>query len=337
MAYYALPEQYGGMTLKQIRDKTGMAFRPDVLAGFGSINENTPLTAGQSYEFNLPESYAAGSSESQALGNIFRPGKSPGEQLLEQQQAEAKAAKTDFLGRYTTAVEGLEPLPDIYSRLTSPGGRFEELPGVRESAFLLGQTIRDLPEIIQQKAKGYGGVTESNVQRKIAQEVGEQSKALATILPSLESMEGRFGEQLGLEFQQRMEALLPFETEATLLDEYLKGQVTLYNTQIAGQLSNELQKIINQGLRDVQELQNIVSLAKAENDYFSSSWIDSEGMKKLVNNRTGEVIATLPGAKTTTGNGIIPRKDRPSATVSTGQTGAESLEDLWQAGGFVAG
>lgn len=248
--------------------------------------------------------------------------------LLKQQQAESENVRNEFLGRYTTAVEGLEPLNQMRERLITES--FPQLPGVRESTQLLGQTIRELPEMIQNRATGYGGVTESNVQRKIAQEVGERTGEMQNILPSLEAMESRFGEQLGLEYENRMEALLPFETEASFIDEYLKGQVTLYNTQIAGQLSNDLQRIINEGLRNVQELKNVVELAKAENDYFSSSWVDSEGKKKLVNNRTGEVIAVLPGAAGGGGGGVTPVSNPPG----TGQN--KSLKELYDVG-YVTG
>ncbi len=64
MPTYIVPENLAGKTLSQLRAEQDLAFRPDVLASFGGVSENTPLTAGQA--FNLPDHYA-NSGESQGL------------------------------------------------------------------------------------------------------------------------------------------------------------------------------------------------------------------------------------------------------------------------------
>lgn len=211
--------------------------------------------------------------------------------LLKKQQEAAQQKQTEFLGRYTGAVEGLEPLTEIRNRLSSELG----LDETRYAAKQLSDVVSRIPETEETIGKQVG-ISAPRLARRIEQRTSDVLPDFQKAIQNQAFLESIFGEQLGLEFQQRQETLLPYELEAGMISDYLKGQVTLYNTQIAGQLQNELQRIVNQGLRDVQELKNVAEMAKIENDYFDSSWIDSEGQKKLVNNRTGEVIATLPGA-----------------------------------------
>jgi hypothetical protein len=175
--------------------------------------------------------------------------------------------------------------------------------------------------MIQSGASGYGGVTESNVQRKIAAEVGEKAADLRAILPSLESMEQRFGEYFGLEVAQSLRGLQAAELEASFLGEYLKGQVTLYNTQIQGKIQETLQKLIHQGNLEVTELQNLAEMAKVEEAYFSSEFIEDPqtGDKLLVNKKTGEVITRFTGSGPGGGGGVQNVSDAPGKQTIYGE------------------
>lgn len=68
MEQYRIPASWEGKTLKQIRDETNAAFRPDVLAKMLGINENSPLTRGQMFD---TASVDPGSGEGQFLTRSF--------------------------------------------------------------------------------------------------------------------------------------------------------------------------------------------------------------------------------------------------------------------------
>src|SRR3990167_3813598 len=66
---FAVPTNLEGKTLAQIRNEGNLNFRPDVLAGFMGIDENTPLKSGQIVD--LPENYIQ-SSEADFLKSSFK-------------------------------------------------------------------------------------------------------------------------------------------------------------------------------------------------------------------------------------------------------------------------
>ena len=119
--YYDIPEQYGGMNLRDIQKATGAAFRPDILAGFAGIGETQPLTAGQTLSVNLPGNYAS-SGESSFLGQYLTPGVSP-EAKMAQQAAQAKEQQfTQTLEQgkdaaISTLQAGKEPLKQRYDEI----------------------------------------------------------------------------------------------------------------------------------------------------------------------------------------------------------------------------
>ena len=110
--YYNLPEQYGGMNLYDIQNKTGQPFRADVLAGFLGVDPRQALTSGQSFSYSRNDPRSA---EQQALQKLFTPGIAPevkaAQDFAAQQQQTLQGAKTEAVG---TLESGKAPLKQRY-------------------------------------------------------------------------------------------------------------------------------------------------------------------------------------------------------------------------------
>ena len=65
---FAVPEEFAGKNLSEIRNITGAAFRPDVLAGFLGIEDKTTLEAGRVFNLDVSDK---GSAEFQFLQKSF--------------------------------------------------------------------------------------------------------------------------------------------------------------------------------------------------------------------------------------------------------------------------
>jgi hypothetical protein len=90
MAVYTVPQAFEGKTLAQVRDSTGKAFRPDTLAGYLGIQENTPLKAGQTFTYDVVD---PGGGEYQALQSYFNPQSNEAYSATQATAAEAAAYK----------------------------------------------------------------------------------------------------------------------------------------------------------------------------------------------------------------------------------------------------
>lgn len=116
MAEYYVPEALSGKTLKQIQQEQGLAFRPDVLANFGGIQESTPLSAGS--KFSLADD--PGSAEYQTAAKLFTPGAAYQSQQQDlQAQKLSQQAKEAVQPAVNTLQSGIDPLKQKYNDLIS--------------------------------------------------------------------------------------------------------------------------------------------------------------------------------------------------------------------------
>lgn len=74
---FTVPAEFGGKTLRQLRDE-GRSFRPDIVADWFGISEDTPLTAGKVMSATIPGQYVGSSSEWNVLTGLFGSPTQPG-------------------------------------------------------------------------------------------------------------------------------------------------------------------------------------------------------------------------------------------------------------------
>lgn len=97
---FRVPDQFVGKTLRQVRQQVNGAFRPDILASWMGLNEDTPLVKDQLV--TMPDSYL-NSGEHQFLQGTFKPGAKTAEEVANEVIAAAQKeidAEISFLDQY---------------------------------------------------------------------------------------------------------------------------------------------------------------------------------------------------------------------------------------------
>lgn len=271
------------MTIRTKQDLINAGYRG--YAGWGETEAlaDYAATGGQGKYDPGPSSSGSGnfgSSSSVNFGQIFQ----------DQQQQEA-----DFLARFKDSIQqasqaisqelGLDALKqnaltagNVASNIT---GQLEAIPGTQET---ISKQV---------------GISAPRLQQRIASKTAELSPALSSATRGLESANTALS--LGLQtYGTKMgEAMLPYQTEASMLSDRLAREVTGYTTQYQGELSLLLEKMKQQGQLDLAELQRAQQLADMENSYLL---INQGNQQSLVNPYTGAINATyLTGLAPTSG------------------------------------
>jgi len=279
MAQYVVGENLAGQTLKDIRNKKGLAFRPDILAGFGGVNENTPLTAGT--VFNLPND--PGSAEVIYGSQIFTPQaqyqsaqNTAKIQALEQKQ---QAEEQGFLSALNERIAGQETLPAAYERISQE----KKLPEYQETSFNaaenLRQTINEIRDIAprQQTFSKQVGISAPRLQQRISALRTAKQPELETATRAAESAFAQqqftgeqVGQELGYLIAQQEKDLKPFyEAQMPLLQERLAREQTNYSEEKQRELDLILENIRQSGTANQRALDRANELAIAELGYQS--------------------------------------------------------------------
>lgn len=223
-------------------------------------------------------------------------------QLAQQQQAK----EADFLARFKASIPqasqaisqelGLDTLKqnaltagNVASNIT---GQLEAIPGTQET-------------IAKQV-----GISAPRLQQRIASKTAELSPALSSATRGLESANTALS--LGLQtYGTKMgEALLPYQTEASMLSDSLAREMTGYTTEYQGELSKLLQEMQIKGQLDLAKMQRANELADREQAYLDQRQLIDQGNRQtLINPHTGQEIASYI-------TGLTPT--RGGATVTTG-------------------
>jgi hypothetical protein len=219
-------------------------------------------------------------------------------QLREREAAEKKE-ETDFLNKFRSAVEGLEPLSEIRQRVVqeiAPG-----YEGLKETAYQAGQRLEELPSAIRERAAQTGAMTTGQIEQRIGAKVGERLPDVQRLTESLSHIGERIDQAFALEVGDRENVLIPLRQEAAMISDRLNRSITGFTTAMQSQTDVLISRLESEGKLAVAELQELAENARAENQYFSSQVTEKDGRNVLMNMMTGEVIADLGPVKTGSG------------------------------------
>ena len=242
MAIFEIPEKFAGKTLRDIQRETGGAFRPDILGGFIGIDQNTPLTAGQS--INLPDD--PGSGEVKFASQFFSPA---GTAQAGQRQAfnlKLRGEEESFLGRFR------QDFPQVLTGIEEQLG----LPGLRQEAFTSAGELRDIPQVQKQATAGFD-VTANQLARIISAEREKKAPIAQEAV-----RQAQFGEE---EFGRRAQReLVPFETEISFMKDRFAREASGFDADADRQLNLLLQQIQQEGATNIATIQQATQLAQLE-------------------------------------------------------------------------
>lgn len=178
---------------------------------------------------------------------------------LEEQQ---RARQDEFLGRFRTAVEGQEKLPDMAARL---GGELG-LPGLRSTSQGLMNTLEATPETQKTATRGYN-VNSNQLARIIGAKQAELAPSATKAAQNTLNAENELGTRLGYGVQQQVKDLTPFTTEQSLMSDQLAREYTGFTQQASNELQMIMQQIQNNQAVTLQQMQNANNLAIKKLEY----------------------------------------------------------------------
>ncbi len=298
MAQFVVPNQYEGKTLKQLRDEQNASFRPDVLAGFAGIRDDTPLTAGM--QLNLPDD--PGSGEVQFASRLFTPYATYQTQQAQALSDKQKGEEESFLTALNTRIAGQEKLGAASERI---GGELG-LPALRESAFNLTNTLKSIPRTQETLSKQVG-ISAPNLQKRIATEQGKIAPLAQEAVSQQQFSEQELGNRLGLLVAEQSKELEPFyQAQLPLLSDRLAREQTNYSQERQNELTVLLTKL-SQGFQATQaELDRANQLAVKEKEYKqvkNTQSIETIGGRKVLvtYNNSGQVVGKVDLGSSGTG------------------------------------
>ena len=305
---FAVPEQYGGLSLKDVFGKVQSqgGYIPDLgaLASLTGVDANTPLTAGQQLTFSKND---PNSGEFKFLSSNFTPYSQYQTQQSDAFSAKQKAEEEGFLTALNAKVAGQESLTSASERI---GGDLQ-LPALRQSAFDLTQTLKGIPRT-QQTISKQVGISAPNLQKRIASEQGRIAPVAQEAVSQQQFAESELGNRLGLLVADQAKELQPFyQAQLPLLSDRLAREQTNYTQDKQNELNILLTKM-SQGFQATQaELDRAQQLAIAEKQYTdnkNAQSIETIGGRKvlLTYGNDGKVVARIDLGAATTDSGSKP-------------------------------
>lgn len=236
---------------------------------------------------------------------------------LEGKVAQQKSARTalntaqnaqeqDYLNRYSGAIGGQESMEALSKRLGDELG----LPTLQQNALKLRETIRNLPTTYGKATRGFD-VNQNQLDRIVGKETARLSPAMATAEEALASATGTLDKRIGFAQTDQAKALLPYQTESTLLQNRLAREATGFSEDNGRELDALISKM-NAGITLSEGEKNRANaLAVAEMNFnnqlklqeqqqkFSTTnqtpntqIVESGGKKYLIDSGSGKIIST---------------------------------------------
>lgn len=298
MATLIVPEEYGGMTLKDIANKRGGYFpRLDLIAGQSGFKENTPLTAGQ--KLNLADT---GSGEYQWASSIFQTPEAAAAAANKKAQEEAAAQAAAITEKENAFLNTFKTdFPEIVSGLEQELG----LPTLRDVSQAAGSnlrqvqnTITDIPDVQKQATQGFD-VSQNQQDRIIASELTKMAPTLEAARRTAEDAsanlqfgEGQFNTKLNF-------ALQPYELEKSFLSVQSQRDFDLLTNKLQSDLTLQLQNLQNASAIELQKLAQSGALAQIEraaeleNTVSNATQIDLGDRIAFVDPSTNSIISSF--------------------------------------------
>jgi hypothetical protein len=164
--------------------------------------------------------------------------------------------------RYRDTITSQESLPAMNQRLGSELG----LPGLRQNAFQLNETLRNVPQVQSQATRGFD-VNANQLQRIISSQQGKIAPLAQEATRASQFAEGELGERMRLSQAEQARQLQPFEMERDLLATRLAREMTAFSQQKEQELTVLLTKFNRDNYLSDREWQRANELADAESEF----------------------------------------------------------------------
>ncbi len=176
--------------------------------------------------------------------------------------AKLTGGEQDFLGRYTGAIAGQEPLSAMYSRIGQELG----VPQLQQNAGMLRNTLTNLPFTWGSASRGFD-VNANQLQRIIAQKSSELTPLVNTAESALGTAQTNLSTRMGLGQAEQNKQLLPFGYEKDIIAERGAREVSGFDAGAENELNALISKA-NMGITLSEGEKNRANqLAMAEKQY----------------------------------------------------------------------
>ena len=223
------------------------------------------------------------------LGTDFMQGLGSSRAAFNQGQA---GQQSDFLNRYTGAIQGLETPQALATRLGSELG----LPALNKSAFGLNQTLADIPSVQTTATRGFD-VNANQLARIIAAKQAQIAPLAQRATAEAQFAQNELGNQMGFEQAGQERQLMPFQTEQQLLSDRLAREASGYSQDMTNELDLYLNRVARGEKLSDQETARAQQLADQENDF--------EKQKEMATFNTNENIRQARALKANSGGSTI--------------------------------
>lgn len=254
--------------------------------------------------------------------------------------SQAKAEEQGLLGRYTSAISGLEPLTAIRQRL----GTEYNLPSLQQASDFLTTTLENIPGSVKTLA-GQFGISAPRMEQRMQALATNITPAQQQAVRQEQTAQERLADTLKYEIAQQERQLLPYTQEFTVLKDRIAREAAGFTAENKSQLDLLLQELKNTGTLTEQKLLSARELALKEEEYNlekmkmenARETITVDGRVQLRNAYTGELIADLGSSRSgtsTPGTSIDTAADDWEAEQAAKTAGEKSLATV---GGGQAG
>lgn len=200
-----------------------------------------------------------------------------------------KSDISDFLGRYTGAVNNQESMSHMQDRI----GREIGLPTLQENANMLNKTLNNIPYTYSSAAKGFD-VNGNQLERTIANKTSEMTPLVTSANSAVENAQGIVKDRVAAAQADQQKALLPYQSEQSLLNDRLARESTGFN-QDAEQTLNALLDKMDKGIAlstSEQDMANRLATAKLAYDQAIAVANINASASKYVADKNFEAVKT---------------------------------------------
>jgi hypothetical protein len=222
--------------------------------------------------------------------------------LFDRQKAEENA----FLNRYQGVIGGQESISAMADRI---GGELN-LPNLRQSAFDLSNTLKNIPTVENQIGQQVG-ISAPRLQKRIAVKQGELAPSVSDAVSQAQFAEGELGQRLGYAVQDQLKQLKPLEMEASMLSDRLAREVTGYGIDKKNELDILLNKMNRGYALEDWEKGRAAMLADVESAFEKQKQLISFNLaeqNKYKDSSTGNPLSYLSGNTQTNTQQTIQRQ-----------------------------
>lgn len=149
-----------------------------------------------------------------------------------------KGEVNDFVGRFTSAVRGQEPLTHMQSRI----GREVGLPQLQQSANQLNTTLANIPSTYSGATRGFD-VNSNQLDRIVGSKAAGLAPTVNAVNNSLGMAQNQVSTRMGMEQQQQAKELAPYQSEQQLMNDRLSREAAGFTQESEGLLGGFIQKL----------------------------------------------------------------------------------------------